>query len=244
MSPGPGAGRVLVALGVAGVLLAGCRKASRPVPVAAPRPPDAGPGACPPPAELEALLAEPGRSVRTACHAHGDVPYWLGAALSVDPTGAGEPRLQFLSGGITSRGIVFEVEPLPDGALRDLVSGSESVEVRVRVGRGNRSLVRLGVLGRRAAKEGVLGEELAAVLQLTAHAPPRLLWAGAGDRITAEGNCVVEQQVDFQMLFGKQLDMVTSYRSAPGCPGGPGTQEPLAVRPTPLAPGRRLGGDP
>jgi hypothetical protein len=171
--------------------------------------------------------------------------YWMAGALSYG--GAAAPRLHLITGGVWSRTLAFDVEPAPVEAIAELVGASLDVAVRIKA-RPEGRLVRLGVVGRRGP-DGIESDEIAVLLELVAHAPPRLLWSGRGDqaRLTADG-CIDERLVDFQMLFGRRLEMFVTGRSRPRvagagarCAAGPGLQESLAPNPVALKAGRVIG---
>jgi hypothetical protein len=191
---------------------------------------------CPANEELARRLAEPGRTVRAQCLLFAPGYYWLGAALSYDAKGAAPPRLQYLSGGYSTR--AYEIEPAPVEALAALIKSSNEVEVQIRKGRGESRLVRLGVVGRRAGGES---SEVGMVLQLVAHKQPQVLWTGAGDeRRRAPDGCVVDRHVDFSMPFGDRLEMVTTFSAPGGCATPPASQQAVDYRAVSIKPGRPL----
>lgn len=216
---------------VTAAALVGCRRkvASKPA------------GPCPAPEALAAMVAEKGRELRAACAAYPGVPYYMAGVFTFDARTRKDPRLMLLAGGQGSRTLAFDVVPAPVAELSELIGAADDVRVRIKITQS--SLVRLSVWTRTHARPDVLAEEIVLLLQLVAHAPPRLLWAGPGDRTTkAADGCMTDQFVEFQSVFGQQISMVTTARSRPGCPpAGPGVQEPLAVRPRPLAAGREVG---
>jgi hypothetical protein len=146
-----------------------------------------------------------------------------------------------LAGGQGSRTLAFDVQPAPTADIARLIASGDDVRVRIKMTQSSQSLVRLGVWARPRGQREVLADEVVVLLQLAAHAPPRILWSGPGDQANkgADG-CVTDRFVEFQMLFS-QLNMLTTARTRPGCPpAGPGVQEQLPLRPVPLAPGRVL----
>lgn len=222
-----------LAAGLAGAAGTGCHRRPKLVPA----------GPCPRPEALAAMVAAPGREVRTACAGYANAPYWMAGAVSyANGTGA-DARLVLLSGGQGVHAMAFDVPAVPTADLTRLVAGSDDVRARVTLTLQGQNLLRLGVWGRPRGRPDLLADEIAVVLQLVAHAPPRLLWAGAGDQTTkgADG-CIVDHFVEFQMTFGQQLAMITRARGRPGCPPtGPGVQEMVGSRPVPLPPGRPAG---
>jgi hypothetical protein len=213
--------------------------------------PDAAPAIpCPPAAEIAQRLGEAGaKNFRAGCHAFALARYTMTAALAWDMPEA--PRLRLISASPGSRGLAFDVTPLPPGLDR-LLAGSRDVSIRVRA-RAEGSLVRVGIFAHaRDAQDPAEGEELLILLQLVAHKPPVIAWAGPGDRVTLEPDgCLVERAVDFQLLFGRRLEMFVSSRGrrsaatqgkkdAPPCASGPGTQESLTPAALSLPAGRAL----
>jgi hypothetical protein len=211
--------------------------------------PDAGSVRCPPPGELAALLSEPGRTLRTDCIAFAPSYFWTAAALRYDDKTP--PRLSLVTGGPGLHTMAFDVDPGPTEAISQLIHESRAVEVRIRATRSRQGLIRMGVVGRRDDK-GVETDELAMVLQLVAHAAPRLVWAGAGDQTRAGADgCISERVLDFEMPFRRDLEVFTTSRSRPASPGrscppggGPGTQEAVPIRAVPLKAGRALAAKP
>jgi hypothetical protein len=231
-----------------GSLTAGCRRRAPPAPPAAKvaTPPGLPDVRCPAAAELSALLAEAGRSVRTDCTVLAPGFFWAAAALSTDDKGSAPPRLSFVSGGPGLRTISFDVEPPAPDPVARLVASSKALAVRIRVTRSRQHLVRLGVVGRPDDKSPD-SDEVALVLQLVAHAPPHLVWVGPGDqtRLASDG-CLTERTVEFEMPFRRNIEVFTSSRARPTAgkpcpPAGPGTQESVTARGVPLRPGRAVG---
>jgi hypothetical protein len=168
--------------------------------------------------------------------------YWLGAAVSFDPKTKSDVRVHMLTGGQTQR--ISEVEPLPAEALTRLIQSSDTVEARIRKAAGENRLVRMGVVGRRRGGKQPEAEEIGMVLQLVAHAAPKLLWVGPGDEVRTEGGCTIERTVDFEMPFGSRVEMITSARGKGGakCSGGPASQQQIESRGVSLKIGRPLAG--
>jgi hypothetical protein len=222
------------------------KKAPPPAPTPAgarPGAPDPGSVVCPATETLTRMVQkdQPGRAVRTACVVFAPGYYWLGAALSYDDKTKGDVRLHMLSGGQSQR--ITDIDPVPAAALSDLMKKNEEVEVRIRKSGSENRLVRMGVMGRRGGSKQPEGDEIGLVLQLVAHASPKLLWIGDGDRIRTADGCTVEQLVNFEMPFGNRLEMVTSARgSRPGCASGPASQEQIESKGVALKPGRPLAG--
>lgn len=233
------------ALVAAALGLAACKK-KPPPPAAAARPPGPDPTSvvCPPADKLTRGVEkdQPGRTVRTACIVFAPGYYWLGAALSYDAKTSGDVRLHMLSGGQAQR--ITDIDPLPAAALSDLIKKSDEVEVRIRKAGADNRLVRLGVMGRRGGSKQPEGDEIGLVLQLVAHAPPKLLWVGEGDSIRTSDGCTIEQLVNFEMPFGNRLEMITSARGsgAGKCGGGPASQQQIESKGVPLKAGRPLAG--
>jgi len=232
-------------LALLGLALAGCKRRDR-APTVAAVPVDAGPGnACPGPAALALLVAPSGGAVHSDCYTLSVGRYWLAAALTREAARSDAPRLQLLSGGFGPRVTAFDVQPAPTDEIAALLREAPAVQVRLRSSRSDPSLVRIAV---RAEHPDGQAREVAVLLQLVAHAPPRLLWSGPGDQVTLEGPCLVQRTVDFDMLFGRRLEMTTHTRARgrdgkphPACTGGPGTQESLGARGIALPAGRPLG---
>ena len=180
------------------------------------------------------------RTVKASCVVFAPGYYWLGAAVSYDAKTSSDVRVHLVSGGQAQR--ISDIEPLPAGPLADLIKKSDSVEVRIRRGADNR-LVRLGVMGRRKGQQPE-AEEIGMVLQLVAHAPPRLLWVGPGDEISSADGCHLERVVDFEMPFGNRLEMITSTRARGGtnCTSGPASQQQIETKGIALKAGRQLTG--
>jgi hypothetical protein len=231
--------------------LAGCRK--RPPPAAPARtaaaPLDAGSVRCPTPEALAALVVEPGRTVRVDCFPYSPQYFWTAAALSYDPKGGGPPpRLAFVTGGPGLATLAFDIDPGPTEAIDRLIRGSRGVAVRIKPARSRQHLVRLGVVGQHDPRgsDGLQSEELALVLQLVAHAAPKLIWTGPGDQtVVGPDGCVSERTIDFEMPFRRDLEVFTSSQSRatggkPCPPGGPGTQESIPARAISLKAARPL----
>jgi hypothetical protein len=235
--------------------LAGCRKrpSQPPVPRAAPAA-QTGSVRCPAPAALAVLVAEPGRTVRVDCFPYSPQYFWTAAALSYDPKGAGPPpRLSFVTGGPGLATLAFDIDPGPTAAIDHLIRASQGVGVRIKPARSRQHLVRLGVIGQHdpRASEGLQSEELGLVLQLVAHAPPKLIWTGPADQtVIGPDGCVTERTLEFEMPFRRDLEVFTSSqaRAAAGgkaCPsGGPGTQETVPARGIALKAARILAAAP
>jgi hypothetical protein len=266
-----------LAAGAGGAGLSACKKQPPPPPPPAAAPPAAAAPAAPPlpdiqcpPAETFASLGGPGRVLRTACVVFSPGRYWLGTALSYADKPAGkpakpgkpgkpgavgaglDPRLYFLSGSPSSKVMLFDVQPLPVQAIEALIQDSKEVGVQIRRTRDDRSLVRLGITGSKGDATRPDVRELGLLLQLVAHKPPQILWVGAGDQTTTQGDCITEQTVDFEMLFRTRLERFAGGKSRPvpggkaeACAGGggPSMQETVAFQAVPLARGRILGED-
>jgi hypothetical protein len=219
--------------------LAGCKKAAPPPGRAALVKPGANLPTitCPPNDKLvHAVEADQkGRTVRTACVVFAPGYYWLAAAVSYDPKTGADVRMHLVSGGMADR--ISDVDPLPAAAITDLIKKSDEIDVQIRKGPDNR-LVRMGVRGR----QGKSTEEIGMVLQLVAHAPPKLLWIGPGDQLRAADGCTVERTIDFEMPFGNRLEKVTTMRAKGGhdCTAGPTSQEQVETRGVALKAGRTL----
>jgi hypothetical protein len=217
-----------------------CRKKEKKTSLLPPGP-DPSSVVCPPADKLvHAVEADQkGRTVKASCVVFAPGYYWLGAALSFDPKTNGDVRLHLLSGGQAQR--ISDIDPLPAEAIAGLMKTSSDVQVQIRKGNDNR-LVRLGVVGRQANGDA---SEVGLVLQLVAHAPPRILWVGPGDEVRTADGCHTERTVDFEMPFGNRLEMFTNVRAkgGPQCAGGPGSQQQIeAGKGVPLKAGRPLAG--
>lgn len=192
---------------------------------------------CPPADKLTKAVEgdQKGRTVKTACVVFAPGYYWLAAAVSYEPKTGANPRVHMISGGMAGR--ISDIDPLPSAAITDLVKTSDDVDVQIRKGSDNR-LVRMGVRGR----HGDDSDEVGMVLQLVAHAPPKLLWVGAGDQKRTGGGCTTERRVDFEMPFGTRLEMMTAVRATggPECKGGPTSQEQIESRGVAQKAGRDL----
>jgi hypothetical protein len=180
------------------------------------------------------------RAVKAACLVFAPGYYWLGAAISYDPKTSADVKVHLVSGGQAQR--ISDIEPLPAAALADLLKKSDAVQVRIRRGADNR-LVRLGVMGHRKGQQPE-AEEIGMVLQLVAHAPPKLLWVGAGDQISTADGCHLERTVDFEMPFGNRLEMITTTHARGGtsCASGPASQQQIETKGVALKAGRTLTG--
>jgi hypothetical protein len=249
------------AVGLFGVGLgAGCKKQPPPPPPAPPpmKPVAAAPAAAPspplpaipcPPAETFAPLKEKGRALRTDCVEFSPGRYWLAGALSYDEKTGKKPRLHLLSGGTGPRIIVFDVEPLPAADIEALIKQSKEIGVKVRKTREDRALVRMGITGRWGTPERPEQREAGILLQLAAHAPPKMLWMGPGDQTTTGNDgCISEQAIDFELLFRTRLERFTMVRARPvpggkpaaPCGAGPSMQDSVSYQPRALAAGRPL----
>jgi hypothetical protein len=234
-------------LGLLGLLVlgAGCKK--RPPP-AAPTSPAAATKpsiTCPSKAEIARALGAADRRVEADCLAYGESMFWLAGALVFGATPAEKPRLALVSGSPWVRWLVYDVDPAPLEAIDQLVRGSEDVQLRMRNGRRERRLVRLGVVGRpkKGAPDSV---EILTLLRLGGHGPPEVVWTGKGDEVTTTpGGCVSERSIDFELLFGTRVEMFTTNKTrkpAADCPGGMDLQETLTSRPVRMKPGRPIAG--
>lgn len=213
--------------------------------------PDAAPALpCPPAKEIALRLGEKRAAhFRAGCHSFARAQFTLTAALAWDKPRA--PRLRLVSVSEGSRGFAFDVTPLPPG-LETLLADSRDVSVRVRASEeGN--LVRIGIFGHAPrARDPSEGDEILILLRLVAHKPPQIAWSGPGDRVSLEADgCLVERVVEFQLLFGRRLEMFVSSRGRRGavsladkvtapCASGAGTQESLTPWWLSLPPGRAL----
>jgi hypothetical protein len=229
----------LVALCLAATLATGCKKKKPALPAG----PDPASVVCPPTDKLVHAVEQDqkGRTVRAACVVFAPGYYWLAAAVSYDAKTAADVKVHLMSGGQSQH--ISDVEPLPAAALSELIKKSDQVDVQIRKGNDNR-LVRLGVIGRQGGGKQPEATEIGMVLQLVAHAPPKLLWIGAGDEISTSEGCRVERSVDFEMPFGSRLEMVTSARAkgGAGCTTGPASQQQIESRGVALKAGRTLAG--
>ena len=177
--------------------------------------------------------------------------YWGAAALTYNEKGPATPSLHFLTGGPMSRTLVFDVEPAPAKELESLIRSSPKVAVTIRRSRGDRSLVRMGVLGQSGSPTRPESREIGVLLQLVAHAPPKILWWGPGDQTSLADGCVLEQTVDFELLFRTRLERFTTTRARPSeaaaagkpaqpCSPSSSTQENILYQPTALKTSRPL----
>jgi hypothetical protein len=210
---------------------------------------DAGPGSCPPAEAIARLMTEPGRALRTDCVDYAPGIFWMGAALSYQPKTGAEPRLSLIYGGPPPA--AFDLQSLPRDALTQIIKNNDDLRVSVRKASAQSQLIRVGVFGQHGGPARPEADELVVLLRLVAHAPPHVLWVGAGDQVRATPDgCINERTVDFDIPFGDRLEMTTVERArrAPGsaskqpCPGGaPSTQQTIGYKPTPLPPSRPLG---
>jgi hypothetical protein len=167
------------------------------------------------------------RPLRTACTVLYEGFYWGAAALTYSEKGAAQPTFHFLTGGPHSRTLVYDVEPAPAKEIEALIRSSQEVRVTIRRTRGDRSLVRMGVIGTSGGPARPESREIGVLLQLVAHAPPKILWWGPGDQTTVEPDgCVAEQTVDFELLFRTRLERFTTTRARPGAPPAGGKPAP------------------
>jgi hypothetical protein len=226
----------------------GCKRKKAPPPA---KVVDAGAGAanCPTPDDLAKLLAEPERTVRTGCVGFTTGTSWMAAALGYDTASKAQPRLRLVSGGYGGKPFAFDIEPSPTDELTKLIAASSDVNVTIKMARSDPRLVRVGVAGTKSDQGPMAREEIAILLELGAHAPPKWLWAGPGNQASrGEDGCVRERLVEFERPFGRRIDMIVSSRAQPSgkgaapqdCSSGPGFQDTLSVNPTPLKPGRQL----
>jgi hypothetical protein len=267
---------VLGSLAAGALLAPACKKAAPPTPApAAPPPvaaraplvqrPDAAPISCPPESTFAPLAqaaaagersgkaaagrSAKGRVLRTACTVLYEGFYWGAAALSYAEKGPARPSLHFLTGGPASRNLVFDIDPAPTQDLETLIRSSKQVGVTIRRSRGDRSLVRMGVTGQTGTADRPQSRELGLLLQLVAHALPRLLWWGPGDETSVDADgCLSEQTVDFELLFRTRLERFTTTRArrpagtatAPPCAPASSMQENVTYQATSLKPPRPL----
>jgi hypothetical protein len=230
---------------------------------------------CPPAADLARLLGAPAREVHVRCSGLGVASYWTATALVRETAGrepgktdgkpggktggeGGGAGVYFLSGGgDPARVTAFDVQVEPHEPLKRLLAESQAVDVVHRMDRTGGHLVRVGVVGKGATNPGKppASKELVWLLQLVAHAPPKLLWTGPGDvvEVGADG-CVRRHAVDFSMFMGRRLDVLTGTRAeraagaaaklaqgaADDCVSGPTMQETLGSLAKKLPPGRVL----
>jgi hypothetical protein len=262
----PCSAATLICVGLLALAAPGCKKAPPPTPPApaqpaqpaasrplAARPPDAAPISCPPEASFASLAgARKGRALRSACTVLYEGFYWGAAALSFAEKGPAKPVFHFLTGGPHSRTLVYDIEPAPAKEIEALIRSSKQVGVVIRRTRGDRSLVRMGVTGQSGSPSRPESREIGVLLQLVAHAPPKVLWWGPGDQTTVEpGGCVSEQTVDFELLFRTRLERFTTTRArasdpapagkpAQPCAPASSMQENIAYQATPLKSPRPL----
>jgi hypothetical protein len=248
--------RALLICSAALALGGGCRKRSpAPAPPAASRPlsalrPDAAPISCPPPQAFAGLATAKGRALRTGCQVLYEGFYWGAGAVSWNEQGPAQPTVHFLTGGPFSKTLVFDVEPAPVKELEALIRGSREVSMNIRRPRGDRSLVRMGVVGIGGTPARPESREIGLLLQLVAHAPPKLLWWGPGDQTSVDpaSGCVSEQTIDFELLFRTRLERFTSSRSRPlpgakpgaTCPPASSMQDEMAYQATAIKAPRPL----
>ena len=193
----------------------------------------AAPAAKPKPVKKAAGKA-PARALRSSCVVFAQGRFWLAAVLGYDEKTGKNPRLALISGSPASKLMVFDVAPLPTDAIEKLLAESKEVNVNIRKTREDHALVRMGISGGPDDKPD--SREVGILLQLVAHQPPKILWVGDGDQVTtdAEG-CIIEQAVDFELLFRTRLEQftITKVRPGPGgvispkCKTSPSTQESL-----------------
>jgi hypothetical protein len=184
------------------------------------------------------------RALRSACVVFAPGRFWLAAVLGYDEKTGKNPRLAMISGSPSSKMMVFDVAPLPVAPIEKLLAESKEVNVHIRKTRDDHALVRMGISGGPDDKPD--SREIGVLLQLVAHQPPKILWVGDGDKVTTEANgCIVEQTVDFELLFRTRLEQFTLGKVRPG-PGGtvppacqvsPSTQESLNYQALALPPG-------
>jgi hypothetical protein len=202
----------------------GCKRKQKPAeapPAAAPA--AAGPGAPPgggvkcPPTNVLARAVHAGNAVAD-CEVLGMGYYWMGVVLAYDAT----PALTLLSGGLSGQTLAYALEPAPTEAIARLVRDFPSVSVSLRSSPSDRSLVRVGVRGAKSPDANAPAEEIVVLLQLVAHAPPKIMWEGEGNQVTVRPDgCVIERGVDFSMAFGRRIQLVTSQKARPAEPAGP-----------------------
>lgn len=192
----------------------------------------------------------PPRTLRTDCVVFAPGRFWLATALSYDEKTGKNPRLGLFSGSPGGRTILFDVAPLPTGPIEKLIAESKEVGVQIRKTRNDQSLVRLGVKGGPGGDKADF-REVGLLLQLVAHQPPKILWAGEGDQVTTgPDGCVGEQLVEFELLFRTRLERFNVGRIRPGadgkvpatCQADPSTQDSVSYQPIALGTGRTFGG--
>jgi hypothetical protein len=186
----------------------------------------------------------PTRALRTSCVVFAPGRFWLAGVLGFDQKTGKNPRLALISGSPASKLMVFDVAPLPTAAIEKLLGESKEINVTIRKTREDHALVRMGISGGPDDKPD--SREVGLLLQLVAHQPPKILWVGDGDQVTtdAEG-CIVEQTVDFELLFRTRLEQFTLGKVRPGpggvispkCKSNPSTQESLNYQALALPPG-------
>lgn len=236
--------RATILVGLIAALAGGCKRGKKAAPTAT-TPVDAAAARCPDTAGLAKVLGEPVALLRSGCFPFPYGSYWMAGVVRHDPKGTAAPSVRLVAGGLTPAVTVYDVKAAPAAALAALAKGSDALDVTLRLTR--QSLVRLGIAGR----AGGSSEEIAMVFQLVAHAPPRLVWVGAGDQVTAGADgCLEEKRVTFDTLFGNRLEIYVNHsarrapgKSGPPCPAaGLGAQESIKMNPVPLEAGRRVGG--
>lgn len=203
---------------------------------------------CPGPETFAPLDTTKGRVLHSGCVVFSPGRYWLGTALSYEQKTGKDPKLFFLTGGFGPRITVFDIEPIAAEQITKLVTTGRNVGVKIRRTREDTSLVRLGVFADTGDAAKPETNEIGMLLQLVAHAPPKVLWTGPGDQIaTGSDGCITEQVVDFELLFRTRLERFTSQRSrpAPGaknpsCATGPSMQDSVPYQPLALKKGRLL----
>ena len=191
------------------------------------------------------------KTLRVDCTVFAPGRFWLATALSYDEKTGKNPRLGLFSGSPSSRMMLFEIAPLPTEAIEKLIADNKEISVKIRKTRDDSSLVRLGVIGGPGGGKPD-SSEVGMLLQLVAHQPPRILWVGPGDQVASADGCVVEQTVDFELLFRTRLERFTTSKPRAGadgkipatCKSDPGTQESLTFQPVALGRGRAVGEPP
>jgi hypothetical protein len=243
--------RMIVFVGITAALAGGCKRSKKGS--AAVAHPDTRPdvradtavAACPDTTAIAKILGEPAALLRSGCFGFPYGTYWMAGVVHHDRKTGAPPRVQLVAGGSGPGATVFDVKGPATETVAALAKRSDDLEVTLKAGR--RSLVRFGIAGRR----GGTSEEIAIVLQLVAHSPPKLVWVGAGDQVTAAANgCVSETRVSFDTLFGSRLEIYVNHRArraddkpGPPCPAaGLGSQETVQMNGVALEAGRRVGG--
>jgi hypothetical protein len=241
------AGRLAATLACLALLLAtACRKRA-----AVPRPkghPRDGGVTCPAAETLAEMVSQQGRRALADCVVYAPGFFWLGAALTYEAPGGGQPRLSLIYSGQPPGGI-FELEPVPSEALTRIIKANQDLRVSIRKPGPESRLVRVGVYGQHGG-DRPQADELVVVLRLVAHSPPEILWTGPGDEVRTDAHdCVAERTVDFEMPFGERLEMSTVQRAHRREPGGkqtcipaPSTQQTVEYKAQALKPSRPLAG--